>query len=372
MEKSYAFFRKWRIIADIHPNADGGNGKMEGRRIFTPGYLRSSGEYFPVPVYFESTGWRLGSNGIWAGLQAIGIVLLLVLGAGSNPYFFQAVTRGSFFTQLLLAALPAAAMILLFVNGGLDLSMGAVCIITTAVAAKAMEAGMPSGAACLYGLSVAALFGVVNGVLAGVARVPGILVTLAAGTLARGRALTLLEGRTIVVASDMPLAAPAGWIFLLLLLAAAFLWIQLPGFNARLAKNEAGAARALRVGAPYLVSALAAGMTGLVYLGYIKAATMSLGSNMEMDTIVIMALSGACMFGLYGNVLGVLLAACTMTLARTLMNILNFSIFLQYVAIGAIGLHGFGYLYLYHWIAGLIHRSDSARKEGPASSSSVG
>ncbi len=340
---------------------------MERERIFSPGYHRGAGEYFPMPVYFEKTGWRLGSNGVWSGLQVIGLGLLMIVAAASSAYFFKSFERGSIFTQFLINALPAAAMILVFVNGGIDMSMSSVCVFVAAVTARMIEAGTPAGAACLSGMSVALLIGLVNGVLAGMARLPGLLVTLAAGILLRGLAFIGLDYRTVMIPSDAKLSAdPSGWVFLILLLAAAFMWIQYPGFNARLAKKEGGAARALRVGVPYVISALVAGLTGLLYLGYVRAATISLGGNMEVEAAVILALSGACMFGLYGNMIGVFLAACSLTVLKTLMAMLNINVAMQYVFIGILGLSGFGYLYLYHWIAGLIYRTVTAKKEGAA------
>jgi len=224
------------------------------------------------------------------------------------------------------------------------------------VAAAAMEVGVPPGAAVLLALVFSLAAGIINGALTGAARLPGILVTLVMAVLARGLMNLIMMGRTIGVDNSLAGMPVVGLFLLVLLAAGAFVWVQFPAFNARSPSGVSRVREAFQAGLPYVVSAVFAGVYGLVFANRLNAATPLMGSHVEIENVLVMVLAGVCLSSRYGNVVGVLLASLALALLNLIMSIGGFDIFGQSVIKGVLCLFGLGWMYLYHWIVGLIHR----------------
>jgi ribose/xylose/arabinose/galactoside ABC-type transport system permease subunit len=239
----------------------------------------------------------------------------------------------------------------------------AVSALVAAVTAQLIVAQVPSGLAALIGLVIALVIGLVNSFLIGAFRLPGLLVTLVVGILARGLVLEALQGQTIPVNPENTGFLPViGWIFFILIAAAAFLWIQLPGVNARLAERKSRVVEAVRSGAPYLFSALTAGIVGLVLVNYFQAAIFNLGQNMEFDSLVVIILAGTCLYGRFGNIVAVIPAALAVTQIKFFVAVSGSPAAVSFIILAVIGLFSLGWLYLYHWIVGLLYRSGLRKK----------
>ncbi len=345
---------------------------MEKQKIFLPGNLISPQGFIPVPAYFSDAKWRLGSNGVWSGLQFLGVILLFVLTLVSNGRIIGSpVWLNQVSINFLLTALPALGFLIVFANGGLDLSMGAVSAIAAAVAATSIQAGTPPSLAVILALVSSLFFGLVNGVLVGAARLPGLLVTLVMGILVRGLMNGIMNGMVIAV-NDSLAGMPAFGLFMLILLAGgAFVWLQFPAFNTRSSTGASRVREALRTGLPYVVSALLAGIHGLVFAHRLSAATPMMSTTLEFENLVVMIMAGVCWYSRYGNVFGVLLGALALALLNFMLSILGVDIFAQGVTKGLICLVGLGWMYLYHWIVGLIHRG-AGQTSGTADTPAAG
>lgn len=335
---------------------------MENEKIFIRGGERFPAEILPVPSYFERTGQRLVSNGIWLGTQVVGVLILALVGIAAAPVFGDGRNLANIGSMFVSIALPAAAMMIVFANGSLDLSMGGTAVFVAAVTAQLAAGGTPPAIAVGAGILVALLVGLLNGALIGAARLPGILVTLLVGLALRGLSMQITQGQPIH-AADLAGGMPAlGWIVFIPILGLAVLWLQAPAFNVRLFKSESGFARLARIGAPYLVTGLAAGIAGCAMLGRLTVFLPNIGQNLEINALVTVVFAGACFGGRYGNPIAVLLAALALCVVQNLMSLLAVDMALQFIVIGLLGLLGLGYLYLYHFVAGLIFRNASGRK----------
>ena len=96
---------------------------------------------------------------------------------------------------LLLLALP---MTLIIMTEGLDLSMGAVLGLSGIVLAMALVEGYPITIALLGALLVGLVFGVANGLLVTVLRMPPFVATLGTLGVAQGAALAVTDGQSVV------------------------------------------------------------------------------------------------------------------------------------------------------------------------------
>ncbi len=336
---------------------------MEHDKIFVRGNLRSPAEYFPVPAYFENTRWRLASNAVWLGVQVAGLLTIFVLLAA----FFgvQPVVPPRFAIRFLLIALPSLAMALIFAIGSLDVSVGSIHGLAGIVAAQALLSGAPPAAAVLSGLFVALLFGLLTSAVVGVTRVPGFIATFVVSIVARQLVLLISQGRTITGFAHLEGIPGLAAVFGLLLAGAAFLWAQWPGGNARPAAREGTAAGRLRLALPFLVSAFAAGLSGILLVWRVNAALVSGGAHLEFHCLVVVALAGTCLYGRSVNIPAVLLSAAVYAVIQFSLAAANVDPAVTILVLVALLVLAFGATYLHHFIVGTLYRAASRKKEAP-------
>ena len=190
-------------------------------------------------------------------------------------------------------AMLAACQTLTMLTGGIDLSAGTAATVSAFVVATQTPIYGP-WIAMLIALVPAILIGVVNGIGIGVTRVHPLIMTLGTGLIAAG-CLQVYQRTVIASGSEVPeflgwLGTGKTWIipnvvFVFVPLAAAIIFmLRRTGFGRllyALGENE-NAARLSGVRSwqvylsLYALSGLLAGITGLVYVGIIKAPSLSL------------------------------------------------------------------------------------------------
>ncbi len=180
-------------------------------------------------------GWTLGLVGVF--------LLLLVFTKAIQPDFgisgLESLARAA-----LPFALATAAMSIVVIAGGIDLSVAAVMAVASVSAARLM-AGWDGGSpvtAVLFVILLGAVMGAINGLLIVLSRVPDIVVTLAMLFVWEGTALLILNApggtvypalRDIILGSlTLPFLPPALTAFIpnalvVLLLVIALIWLPL-------------------------------------------------------------------------------------------------------------------------------------------------
>lgn len=108
-----------------------------------------------------------------------------------NPRFLTANSIGLLLQQTAIIAALAVGQTLIILTAGIDLSVGAICVLSMMVMATlAMDGGMPGPLALLIGVALATLAGLLNGLLVTRLNLPPFIVTL--GTLSIFTAIALL------------------------------------------------------------------------------------------------------------------------------------------------------------------------------------
>jgi galactofuranose transport system permease protein len=128
------------------------------------------------------------------------LVLLLVVNSVLTPNFFDLNNFRNILLQVAPTVLVAVGMTLVIATGGIDLSVGSVMAIASAVAATSLDWG--AGAAVLLALAAAALTGAFNGALITGFRIQPIIVTLALLISGRGVAQVLSNGGQLIPFSN--------------------------------------------------------------------------------------------------------------------------------------------------------------------------
>ncbi|MEV0089774.1 ABC transporter permease [Saccharopolyspora sp. NPDC050642] len=286
-------------------------------------------EKAPAPA--KGFGARLASsNTLWTGLVLIVLcVLFSVLRPDAFPTLFNV-------QNLLVQAAPllmlAVGMTFVIITSGIDLSVGSVLVFSGVVSAMTMEwlsggdATNAGWGVIAIGLLVAlvggALWGLLNGLLVAVARVPALIVTLGSFGAALGAAQLLTNGidvRTVPSALRKTLGTGTSFVVVpnLVILAAVItllaLWLlhttafgrytYAIGSNAEAARRS-GIKVTRHLVTVYALTGVLAGLAGFMSLAYFGTTTISGHSNDNLNAIAAVVLGGTSLFGGIGTVLG--------------------------------------------------------------------
>ena len=237
-------------------------------------------------------------------------------------------------------AILASCQTLTMLTGGIDLSVGT--IATMAAFIVATQVGLHgTPVAILIALIPAVLIGVANGIGIGVFRVHPLIMTL--GTSLIGTGCLQVYQRT-VIASGSEVPAGLAWLgtgltygipnALLLFVPLAILvmfTLRRTGFG-RLLYAVGDNERATRIAgvlywqvilALYVVSGLIAGIAGLLYVGLIKAPSLSLADPLVLPSVAAAVIGGTSIFGGRGGYAGTIVGALILTVLTTLLTILQ-------------------------------------------------
>ena len=237
-------------------------------------------------------------------------------------------------------AMLAACQTLTMLTGGIDLSAGTIATIAAYVTATATPIiGAP--AAISIAMSCALAAGLMNGIGVAFARVHPLIMTLGTGLIATG-CLLVYQRTVISTGTEYPaflvwlgtgrtLGLPNG-LALFIPFAALILWAQRrTGFGRLLyavGSNEAAArlsgVRVWQVHlALYALSGVIAGLTGLLYLGMVKTASLSLALPLDLPSVAAAVIGGTSIFGGRGGYGGTIVGALILTVLATMLTLMQ-------------------------------------------------
>jgi ribose transport system permease protein len=264
-------------------------------------------------------------------LQRSGALVALVAAAivGATRYyaFFTPENLLNVLRQNSMLGLVALGMTFVILTGGIDLSVGAILAVAGVVAAKLASYGSLTGV--MGGIAVAALLGLVNGILITKVRIQPFIVTLAMMIAARGAALAVTGEQSVSLPSDAtglawlgrgsigPIPVPVA----LLALAYAVGWAALRysrfGRYVYAVGDSEEAARLMGLSvdriviATYALSGALAGLAGVVLAARLGAGQPVAGTGWELDAIAAVVVGGTLLTGGQGGagstLIGVLL-----------------------------------------------------------------
>ncbi|MEZ2332565.1 ABC transporter permease [Mesorhizobium sp. RCC_202] len=237
-------------------------------------------------------------------------------------------------------AILAGCQTMTMLTGGIDLSVGTVATMSAFIMATQIVNQDPA-VAFLIAMLPAVLIGLVNGIGVGVFRVHPLIMTL--GTSLIGTGFLQVYQRT-VIASGAKIPDFLSWLgtgvtygfpnALLLFVPVAVLIVFMlsrTGFG-RLLYAVGDNERAARLSgvrywqvitALYVLSSLLAGITGLLYIGLIKAPSLSLAEPLVLPSVAAAVIGGTSIFGGRGGYAGTIIGALILTVLTTLLTILQ-------------------------------------------------
>lgn len=251
----------------------------------------------------------------------------------------------------LTLVLVATGQTIVILTGGIDLSVGGLVSVATALAATRFGEG--GSDMLVWGLAILGLGfagGMVNGVLVAVIRLQPFIVTLATWSIWSGVALWVLptEGGTIpdslitfAEGSRLGVATPV-WILLALVLF--WLWfkptrlgigIRAVGSSEKSSYLSGVPVNRTLIGA-YALSGLFAVLGGLFLTTQTAAGSPTVGNEFILTSAAAVVIGGTSLFGGRGGLIGTLAGAFILTLIGTVIFALDISSFWTPVAAGTL------------------------------------
>lgn len=277
------------------------------------------------------------------------VVILVIVGALTTPGFLQA---GNFLVVLTFAAAPGVvAMGLAYVvlGKGIDLSVGAVAVVTGQVTLELMTRGWTETAAIVTVVVLTVLFGVLNGVLTAVVGVPALIITLGTGQLLLGVVKIFFLSSNLYALPDDSLIsalgggsfigiAPAIWCAALVFFLSWLVWsftaygrlVRAIGDNIETARLTGAPVRPVQV-STYVVSALLAMFAGYMIVAREGSVTTtgSAFSPLLFTALTAVVIGGVSLSGGRGTVLGVVVGTILIGIITNLLTLNQLSATLQ-------------------------------------------
>ncbi|SDZ96377.1 ABC transporter permease [Variovorax sp. YR216] len=305
-------------------------------------------------------GWLVSQQTFWVSVAAV--TAFVVLSFASDVFATQQnlfnVTRNFAFVAII-----AIGMTAVIITGGIDLSVGAVLVLSGMVIGMTMHAGMPIWLAVPLALGASLVVGAFNGLMIAYVGVPPFVVTLGMLSIARSLAMVLSNNRMVYeFGPDQPrllalgggfvnltlplmdpIRIPSPVIFLVVLLVIAsivFRWtrwgrhLYAIGGNERAATMTGVPVKGVKVSV-YMFCSFCAGIAGILEVGWLGTVTTSLGQGMELSVIAASVIGGTNLAGGVGTAFGAVVGAALIEVIRNSLILLGISTFWQGTFVGS-------------------------------------
>jgi ribose transport system permease protein len=284
----------------------------------------------------------------------IGFAAIVVILSISSSDFFTVNNMFNVLRQVSINALIAFGMTFVILTGGIDLSVGSILALSSALTAGMLASGIDPVLGILLGLLAGTAMGAINGLVITKGKVAPFIATLATMTIYRGFTLVYTEGRPITGLSDSVAFQMFGKGYFLgipfpvitMILAYLFLFFLLRkttfgrGVYAIGGNEEASRLSGLRVDrikiGVYSITGMLSALAGITLASRLNSAQPTAGVSYELDAIAAVVLGGTSLSGGRGWIFGTLIGALIIGVLNNGLNLLNVSSFYQQVVKGGV------------------------------------
>lgn len=303
------------------------------------------------------------------GRALVALVVIVVVFAILSDNYLRPENLIIMTRHVAMNAVLAIGMLLVILNGGIDLSVGSTVGLAGVIAGyllkgydmpfTALIAYPPVWVVILVSLGIGSLVGLVNGLLVAKLKIAPFIATLGMLYVARGIALLITNGETftalrgseslgntgfLTVLASSPLGIPFPiWVmvvfallFSLLLTRTAFgRWLYATGGNERAAELSGVPVQKVKIWI-YVLAGFCAGAVGLLLTADLPAATPRGGELSELNAIAAVVIGGAALSGGRGTIRGTIIGAFVIGFLVDGLVIVGVSTFWQQVIKGAV------------------------------------
>lgn len=255
------------------------------------------------------------------------LVAVAVWATVAVPYFNQAFTYSTVLLNIAPILLMVPPVTLIIATGEIDLSVGSVLGVSSAIFGLLVKDGVPLALAALVSVVVGALVGALNGVLVTVLGVPSLAVTIGTLALFRGVAVGLLGTTAITTFPGGAAtwlrtnigATPIPTIIIIVAVIVVVFGVLLHAttFGRSVFAIGRSSETALFSGIPvnrtklllFIASGAVAGLTGVLYTLLYTNAIGTNGIGMELEVVTAIVLGGVSIWGGRGTLFGAMVGA---------------------------------------------------------------
>ncbi len=303
------------------------------------------------------------------GRAFFALIAIIIVFSILSPYYL---TLGNILTMsshVAIFGILAVGMLLVILNGGIDLSVGSTLGLSGVIAGFLMQGvtfkafGVvlfpPVWVVAVLACALGAFVGLVNGVLVARFKVPAFVATLGVMYVARGVALLMTNGLTYNDLGGKPelgntgfdwlgfnhlLGIPIGVVVMAVIAIVANLvlartpfgrWLYASGGNERAAELSGVPVRTVKVSV-YVLSGMCAAVAGLILSSQLTSAGPTAGISYELTAIAAVVIGGAALTGGRGNIRGTMLGAFVIGFLSDGLVIIGISSYWQTVFTGAV------------------------------------
>ncbi|WP_425545891.1 ABC transporter permease [Agromyces neolithicus] len=289
---------------------------------------------------------------------AIVLVVAVIVFGLLNDRFLDPANLSLITQQVAVVGTLAVAQTLIILTAGIDLSVGAVMVLSSMVMAQTtVQLGVPAMIGLFLGLVVGLAAGAFNGFLVTRLKLPPFIVTL--GTLSIFVALTLLySGGATVRGGEMPELLTAmgatfniggvnftvGVLMMLLLYVVVALILSKTAWGRHVyaVGDDPEAARLAGISvnrvlmSVYLAAGAILALGAWIQIGRTNAASPNAGAELNLDSITAVVIGGTSLFGGRGTVWGTLLGALIVGVFRNGLSLAGLDVLWQTFAVGVL------------------------------------
>ncbi len=262
------------------------------------------------------------------------VVSVLVFGLMIGPRFFSPIALSLILQQVAIVGIVGVAQSLVILTAGIELSVGAIMVLSSVIMGQfTFRYGLPPSLALVCGLSAGAFFGLINGCLVALMRLPPFIVTLGMWQILLSANFLFSRNETIRsqdIAAEAPIlqlwgkgievfgtTMTLGTILMigLMLLFAFVLQHTAWGRHVYAVGDDPDAAalsgvnvRAVLISV-YVISGLVCAIAGWALIGRIGSVSPNSGQTANIESITAVVIGGISLFGGRGSILGTLFGA---------------------------------------------------------------
>jgi fructose transport system permease protein len=284
----------------------------------------------------------------------IALLIACLLFSFTTERFFSGENLSLILQQVMVVGVIAIGQTLIILTAGIDLSCGVVMALGSIVMTKfAVELGIPTPIAIVAGIAVTAVFGLANGILVTLVRLPPFIVTL--GTYNIAFAITQLYSNAQTV-TDLPPAmtwlgntfvlggtnVAFGVVLMLVLYLGVWFWLRetAAGRHVYAVGNNPEATRLIGIPTQrvllgvYLLAGVFYGIASLLSVSRTGVGDPNAGLTENLDAITAVVLGGTSLFGGRGYILGTLIGVIVVGVLRNGLTLMGVSSVYQVLVTG--------------------------------------
>ncbi|MDD1780612.1 ABC transporter permease [Enterovibrio sp. ZSDZ35] len=289
------------------------------------------------------------------------VMAVVVFSTLVGDRFFHPFNLSLVLQQVTIIGVIGIAQTLIILTAGIDLSVGAVMVLTSVVMGRlAIDYGLPPSIAFLGGIAVGAIAGMINGLLVSRVKLPPFIATLGTWNIFFALNLWYSNSQTIrsqVIDQQAPLLQWLGntievfggriaysSIFMLLLFI--IVWYALNwtpwGRHVYATGDDPDAARLAGIRTKrvllsiYIIAGVICALAAWVLIGRIGSVSPQAGYTANLDSITAVVIGGTSLFGGRGSIFGTLIGALIVGVFRNGLALLSVDVLWQEFTVGVL------------------------------------